>query len=503
MTQTTLGPVQAQERIQTIDIIRGFALLGITVVNFTVDTGHVSPIEGRTAIVDQLFYWPIKLFMDDKFMDIYCFLFGLGFSIQMFRAEARGSSFVFLYMRRLLVFTLIGAAATILISARSVLYDYAMLGALLLLLHKLNKKLILLLVLLCLLIPWTISFCESWNKEIQMKSNRTYIVVDSTILERYVGIYLHHENRKNPITRVGNKLWLTRLSGEKIQLLPQSETVFHSQGAKFTFWGDSLNKLTFVTAEKDSFTAIKIQPEKNTENTISPQRHSNTYIQSVVNRARWFWEDIKHWSWSDFFWNWHFNIAFPLFLLGLYAGKRKIFNEIFSHRQFLRNVMKWGFLIGITGVSISLGYDAWNYINDINKDSYSYLLNFFVRSEGPFWQLGVLMMALAYVAGLTLLLENINWKKRLSFLAPVGRMGLTNYLLQLIAIDILFFRGFNNPDKFGPFWRTIFALIVFALLVIISRWWFKYFRMGPLEWLWRSLTYLKFQPMRVKKTLVS
>ena len=62
MTQTTLGPVQAQERIQTIDIIRGIALFGILVINFTVDDS-VGPQVGFTGFSDQFFYWPIRFFL--------------------------------------------------------------------------------------------------------------------------------------------------------------------------------------------------------------------------------------------------------------------------------------------------------------------------------------------------------------------------------------------------------------------------------------------------------
>ena len=83
MTQaTTIGPVTPQERIQTIDIIRGFALVGILIINFTVDAGLTEPWAGFPGIFDQLVYWPVAFFLDDKFVAIYCFLFGLGFSIQ-------------------------------------------------------------------------------------------------------------------------------------------------------------------------------------------------------------------------------------------------------------------------------------------------------------------------------------------------------------------------------------------------------------------------------------
>src|SRR6185436_18714651 len=97
MKYQKLRPIALPERIQTIDIIRGFALFGVLVVNLTVDNQNVQPWDGWPGIADQLSYWSIRFFMDDKFMAIYCFLFGLGFSIQMLRAESRGSTFIIMY----------------------------------------------------------------------------------------------------------------------------------------------------------------------------------------------------------------------------------------------------------------------------------------------------------------------------------------------------------------------------------------------------------------------
>lgn len=73
-------------------------------------------------------------------------------------------------------------------------------------------------------------------------------------------------------------------------------------------------------------------------------------------------------------------------------------------------------------------------------------------------------MAIGLIAGLTLLVENPDWKKRFSFLTAVGKMGLTNYNFQSIA-NVMFFRGLDDPDKVSPFWRVILCLFVFELMI--------------------------------------
>jgi uncharacterized protein len=87
--------------------------------------------------------------------------------------------------------------------------------------------------------------------------------------------------------------------------------------------------------------------------------------------------------------------------------------------------------------------------------------------------------------------------RRLGFLAPAGRMALTNYLLQSLVWTWVFF-GYGL-GLWGEISRAVqlpLAFAFFGLQILISRWWLDRFRFGPAEWLWRSLTYWRFQPMR-------
>jgi uncharacterized protein len=108
----------------------------------------------------------------------------------------------------------------------------------------------------------------------------------------------------------------------------------------------------------------------------------------------------------------------------------------------------------------------------------------------------MLALSLAYVAGLVLLFHDPRFRNGLRLLAPVGRMALTNYLSQSVALVLLLYGvGLGLLGKVGVAAFVGLCLPIYGLQVALSGWWLKRFRFGPAEWLWRSLTYGKLQPM--------
>lgn len=105
---------------------------------------------------------------------------------------------------------------------------------------------------------------------------------------------------------------------------------------------------------------------------------------------------------------------------------------------------------------------------------------------------------MAYASGLVLLAQDPRWHARLLPLAAVGRTALSNYLLQtLICTTIFYGYGLGLYGQIGPAVGIALTLVIFGLQVPLSNWWVKRFRFGPFEWLWRSLTYGKLQPLRL------
>src|SRR3974377_1818159 len=142
--QPRAGPITLSERILFIDVLRGMALFGILAANMR---GFFAPLDAymytgmlyhsRADVLAQAF---IDILIQGKFISIFSFLFGMGFAIQMSRAEAKGARFLGFYPRRLLALALFGLIHGILIWAGDILLTYALSGAILLLFRNRRQK---------------------------------------------------------------------------------------------------------------------------------------------------------------------------------------------------------------------------------------------------------------------------------------------------------------------------------------------------------------------------
>src|SRR5215469_18519106 len=138
------GPVSVSERILFIDILRGMALFGILAANMRAFFApldiydNIRPLfHSRPDLIAQGF---VDIFIQGKFITLFSFMFGLGFAIQLTRAEARGVRFMGFYPRRLVALAVFGLIHGIFIWAGDILLTYAFSGALLLLFRKRQQK---------------------------------------------------------------------------------------------------------------------------------------------------------------------------------------------------------------------------------------------------------------------------------------------------------------------------------------------------------------------------
>lgn len=198
---------------------------------------------------------------------------------------------------------------------------------------------------------------------------------------------------------------------------------------------------------------------------------------------------LLDWNRSGFWWSWQLRVdsnravkVFAMFLIGLYIGRNRLYTQLNAHLPVLRQVQKWGFLIGIPA-----GFaNAYFHLDDKVlpeplglADTIAYALN-------------VAPLSLAYVATFCIWYCRNSNHPVLKWLQPVGSMALTNYMMQTVfGIAIYYGIGAGLGSGIGPSVFLPVAVAIFLVQTIYSHYWFRFFNYGPLEWIWRQLTYGK------------
>jgi uncharacterized protein len=169
-----------------------------------------------------------------------------------------------------------------------------------------------------------------------------------------------------------------------------------------------------------------------------------------------------------------------MFLLGLWVGRRMLYVRLDEYAPLLRKVAAYGLGIGLPLSAIG----AWLVTHPPHGPETSKHIY-----EAIAYSAGVPTLALGYAAAFALLWRTAA-RRTLTILAPAGRMALTNYISQtLIQILIFYGVGLGLIGKISNAWIPALAVLIFSAQLFFSRAWLKRFNYGPLEWLWRRLTY--------------
>ncbi len=397
-----LPTVERSNRIEIIDVLRGFTLLGIILVHFTEQyyAGQPPKIHenfGAHNLADMIVSGFIGIFISGKFFMIFSFLFGMSFFIQLDKSDG-SPKFFFHFAWRLIVLFLIGFVHHLHYRG-DILTIYAVLGFGLLICFKLPDKFLLVLALFLVLnLPSIII--------------RTIEVISPSATA---------SSFFNPDQKPLEVYYETLKSGGYLEILKAN---FYEFKGKFDFQIES----------------------------------GRIYI------------------------------TLGLFWLGLYAGRKKVFENI----PFFKRLIRYG-LWTLLGCVIFAGVMAL--IIFVAKVEMSQSLQFLIG--GSVYDIFNASLAAIYVGLIVSSFQKEKGHNRLMNFYEVGRMGLTTYLMQALIGTLLFFSyGFNLLGEYGAsVWASV-ALIVFILQIIFSKWWLSRFQFGPVEWLWRSLTYLKIQSLR-------
>jgi uncharacterized protein len=170
-----------------------------------------------------------------------------------------------------------------------------------------------------------------------------------------------------------------------------------------------------------------------------------------------------------------------MFLLGFYAYRRGFFQDLSSHQPFIRRVLVYGLVLGLIGNVAFAALAGKEALIPPTPAGIAGVVSY---------AFGVPALALFFIALVATLWQKAAWRRLLAFLAPVGRMALTNYLLQtVICVFIFYGYGFAQFGRIGARTATLIALGIFLFQILMSALWLKYFAYGPMEWIWRQLTY--------------
>ena len=415
MTSSTSGqalaPVSPGRRIAILDILRGIALLGVAVANVWLWFSGVAFLfpeyhaEVARLTLDAVVFNGIALLVSGKAATTFAFLFGLGFALQMIRAQEKGLEGVSVYRRRLLILLLIGLAHGFLLWYGDILAAYAALGFVLILFRNRSDRTVL---------AWAVVFLAV----IPLAASALPLVMSAW-----------GEGTAPPDAR--------------------EEMAEFMASTLAAFQGGSYQEIVAANAGMMRFMYL------------SP-------------KALWLF------------------LVMGTFLLGLWAGRRRFFENVEDHRRGLRRLAAWGIGVGLVGSSATVALRVQVPPEEFAARPDLLLLGSVLYTVGTF------PLAFGYIAAATLLARRAWWRKVLGSFAPVGRMALTNYLMQSVLFIWIFYGfGAGLIGRVGPAAALGLTLLAFGLQMIWSPLWLSRFRFGPAEWAWRSITYRKLQPMRV------
>lgn len=153
-------------------------------------------------------------------------------------------------------------------------------------------------------------------------------------------------------------------------------------------------------------------------------------------------------------------------------------------------------LIGI-GLGVYLNYLICREQYQLRFDQFKFTQQW----KFSYYEIRRVLQTTGYLSLLILLYKTVPFRKVLNVFAPVGQMAFTNYLSQSIITSIIFygFGWFGKMQRYEVYY-VVFSIWLFQ--IVLSHLWLRYFRFGPFEWTWRSLTYWHRQPMR-RSTLQS
>ncbi|MBO6792414.1 MAG: DUF418 domain-containing protein [Balneolaceae bacterium] len=404
--ESLVQPVQQKSRIQSLDILRGIAILGILILNIQSFAMPGAAYLNPTAFgdFDGLNFWVwlfSHAFADQKFITIFSILFGAGIVLVTQKAEAKSGKSAGLHYKRNFWLLIIGLIHAHLIWYGDILVAYALGGFIVYFFRKMQP--------------------------------RTLLILGTLVFSVHSVLYI--------------------MTGTSIPYWPQEALqdtmlMWHPPTSEIQ---QEINALTGSLSEQINYNSA-----------------GALVMETMVYAILFFWKTTG------------------LMLIGMALYKMGILSAERSSTFYKRGLLV-GFIIGFPIV-------IYGMIQNLAVN-FSFEYSMFLGSQYNYW--GSLFVSFGYICAVMLLAKSGKFEALKSKLAAVGQMALTNYIAQSVIGVLLFFGiGFG---LFGEVDRIMQLTIVFAIWALQLWWskpWLDRYKFGPLEWVWRSLSYWKKQPMK-------
>jgi uncharacterized protein len=251
----------------------------------------------------------------------------------------------------------------------------------------------------------------------------------------------------------------------------------------------TITKLT--DKQKEQLGAMKEMKEKAT-----PEAKKKEMEKSLAAVRGSYSEFYKYQSGRSFFGEVHYTYdtlwdVMVFMFLGMAFFKNGVITGQASSKLY------WALFIGGLGIGLVVSYFRLQPMIDYKFNSFELTKNVSFQ----YYEISRTLRSLG-IFGLIMLLYKSGWFKWLfALMRPVGQMAFTNYLMQSFLVGLFFYGiGFGMFGKLQRYEIYYVVAATWALQIIWSHIWLRYYRFGPLEWAWRSLTYWKKQPMRRSNT---
>ncbi|MEP7099423.1 MAG: DUF418 domain-containing protein [Burkholderiales bacterium] len=542
-----LTPVATNQRIEALDVVRGFALLGIFLMNIEWFNRPVAAFsEGipRDATgLNWLASWFVAYFVAGKFWTIFSLLFGMGFAVMLVRAERASREFTKLYLRRILALAVFGALHYIFLWHGDILFSYAV-GALALLIVLYGRAR-----------PILIGCVVLVGLGFIPEADAFYGVAGGLAAVGMLGLHLRSEKRLSwrgvsmpvfsflvllagvlmsiaaivfwvlpdgpieprvPLTVFGPMLFVTGWLSWKYHE-PAEKRSLRMAVSIYVFISVAMTAMPLVqhvtpdplavpagtaarvasstkaSTEKPKKTREERAAEMRTERDKRLKEQATRKADEIRMFSSGHYGEVVDWQARRFVEKAAGDAGFAvalvgMFLIGVWFVRSGVMEEPEKHLAFFRKLALYGLPLGI-GLGVLTGFIAVSHTPGERYDGWGIARGLVM--------LGNLPACLGYVGlVVTMLYSRTAWS-HIRVLAAPGRMALTNYLMQSLICMGAFY-GFGLGLWGLPrAQQLLFVALVYAAQIAFSHWWLARFRYGPMEWLWRGFTYREVPPLRL------